>query len=103
MALTYQQIYNALEAGAPTKLETQIAVAIWKASVQVRNEDAATANHTARLAWANKMATWEAVKAEAKKMLMAVFENATIQEAPMAAADSDVQFVVNSLIDTFAA
>jgi len=39
---------------------------------------------------------------EAERWIWSVLENATIQAAPTEATDNDVQFVVNSLVNTMA-
>lgn len=100
MALT--DIYDAA-VPADSRLRKQIAAAVHKAAVDVRNEATNTANHARRLTWADKVlnnpdgpAFWAGV------FVWGVLENATIVASPGAATDNDVQFVVNSLIDRYA-
>jgi hypothetical protein len=81
-------------------LRTRTQIAISNASYNVINEDPGTANHANRIMWANN------VLASPERMMnleMAiVVQNPTIQNAGDAAADSDIQFVVNGLVDYFA-
>jgi hypothetical protein len=100
--MSYAAIYTAAT-DAEGPLRKQVAVAIHKAAVDVRGEDPQTANHTQRRAWSRLVLESPGGPARmAETMIWAVLENATIQAAPTTATDSDVQFVVNSLINTFA-
>lgn len=100
--MAYSDIYNAATV-ADHSLRKQIAVAIHKAAVDVGNEAENTANHANRLHWANQvLANNEGPQQMAGRWIWKVLENATIQSAPAAATDSDVQFVVNSIVDTMA-
>ena len=79
--------------------------ALITAAAAIINEDPGTANHANRLVYANALMADEgsALSAAAKAHTqMAIATNATIQAAGNAADDSDVQFVCNSQIDTFA-
>lgn len=78
----------------------QVAGAIMVAARDIQNEDPETVNHADRLAWA--AAAIENPKGMARRMLVDVLENATIAADVENAADNDVQWVVNSLIDTYA-
>lgn len=66
----------------------------------IRIEDPATTNHENRLVWAAKVKANR--KAMAREMLAKTLENPTLAANPEGATDGDVQYVVNSLIDTFA-
>lgn len=81
-------------------LKDKIYVALTKAAADVRAEDPATANHKARLRWASKVYPSPEVMCE--QMMWDVLQNATIQTEGEAATDSDIQFVVNSLVNQFA-
>lgn len=105
--MAYEDIYAATGADpAKPRLIKQIAVAVSKAATDVLNEDDATAKHSDRLTWARRVKLSgggvSAPVTMAESMVWEVLANATIQAAPSAATDSDVQFVVNSLIDKFA-
>ena len=93
--MAYIDIYGAATA-ADSTLKKQTSVAIAKAATDILNESDATENHNQRLSWARRAQAdpigW------ADKAIWKVLENATIQSAPEAATDSDVQFVVNSII-----
>lgn len=78
----------------------QVAGACMNASRDIENEDPGTSNHANRLLWA--AAARVNPKAKAREMLVYVLDNATIAADVENATDNDVQFVVNSLIDTFA-
>lgn len=80
-------------------LRKQVAVALHKAAVDILNESDATANHAQRMAWARRV--FSDPVAWSEKAIWKVLENATIQSAPAAATDNDVQFVVNSAIASF--
>lgn len=99
--MAYSDIYAAAT-DATSPLRGQVAVAVAKAATDIVNEAANTTNHANRLSWARRVvANNDAPLTEAINMLWKVLENATIQAAPTTAADTDVQFVVNSLVDTF--
>ena len=65
------------------------------AATSIRYEDPLTANHAARLTWANTV--FADPKAWTVDNKTKVLENATVKAAGNSATDSDVQFVVNSL------
>jgi hypothetical protein len=82
-------------------LYRQVIFAAWKAASDITNEDAGAASHAQRLKWATRLRFGgvDAAKAFAARVMPQVLENATIQASPEAASDSDVQFVVNSLVN----
>ena len=73
----------------------KVEAAALKAATAIRYEDPLTANHAARLEWANGVFADPKAWAVANKTK--VLENATVLAAGNTAADNDVQFVVNSL------
>lgn len=95
---TLQELYNLWHEGSD--LRARVAAACAKASNDVLNEDAGTANHANRLVWART--TLMDIDAMATRMFWAVISNATIAAAGNAATDNDIQWVVNSWIDSFA-
>jgi len=95
--MAYTDIYDQAVAAATT-LKKKTAVALHKAAVDIINEDAGTALHNDRLTLANRIVSSPAAWAD--KVIWKVMENATIAADPGAATDSDVQFVVNSMINT---
>jgi hypothetical protein len=100
--MAYSAIYTAAT-DAASPLRKQVAVAIHKAAVDVMNESAATALHQQRYYWARRaVSSADAPLAMASRWIWSVLENATIQAAPATATDSDVQFVVNSLVNVMA-
>jgi hypothetical protein len=84
----------------------RVTVAVGKAAVDVRAEDPATQNHEARMRWATQ--ALQQTDQMAFTMRWGVVSNATIAAAIQAnpanpaISDGDLQFVVNSLVDTFA-
>lgn len=70
--------------------------------VVIRAEDPGTANHAARLVWANaKLALPKAdLAAEAERQLrLAIAGNAAIQATLDASTDSDIEYVVNTQVN----
>lgn len=91
---TLIQIYNARK---DTQLKARTESALLVASLDVQNEDVGTANHTERLAMANKCLTDEPYLLECLSLAMySVATNSTIAADPENATDNDIQFVVNS-------
>lgn len=99
--MAYLDLYNVLRADVGDHtLWRQAYVAVLKAAADIRNEDEGTSNHANRLVWAAEAA--QDPLAKVNELKHRIMENATIASAPAAASDNDVQFVVNSLIDSFA-
>jgi len=93
----------ALFSDATNDLHKKVARAIDKAARDVINESAATENHAKRFVWAcNVRLSAENVIAEAHRWILPVLDNATVAAAGNTATDSDVQFVVNGLVNTMA-
>lgn len=95
---TYIETWNLRFVSSNLKCRTAVAVA--KAAQDIINESPATTNHANRVIWA-KEALLDCM-AKAEQMLWPVVSNATIASAGESATDSDIQFVVNSNIDSFA-
>jgi hypothetical protein len=83
-----------------SKLRTRTQIAVCLAANDVINEDSGTANHTNRIMWAND------TLANPERMMnlemSLVVQNPTIQAEGDNAADSDIQYVVNGLVDPYA-
>lgn len=96
MALT--DIYSLVHGNV--ELQQRFEAARIKASWDVLNEDESTTNHAERLIWANGIIgnTKNNINEEYVRFL----SNSTIQSEGNAATDSDIQFVVNSLVNTYA-
>lgn len=94
--MAYVDIYAAATDAAHV-LRKQVAVAMHKAAVDVTNEGPETLLHNERAFWATKVLRdpvgWAAVA------VWKVLENSVIAENPAGATDSDVQFVVNGLVN----
>lgn len=82
------------------RLLERMAGACLKAAGDIRTEDPGTTNHANRLLWTADVET-DAL-AKARQMIARTLENATIGPDPEGCTDSDIQVVVNGLIDTFA-
>jgi len=84
-------------------LHKKVARAIYKAATDVVNEDAGTEHHAERFVWASNMRLHpDNIINEAHKYMLYVLDNATVAAAGNAAEDSDVQFVINGLVNTMA-
>ena len=96
----YTDIYDAANSSG-TALRKQTAVAIRKAATDVLNESVDTVNHAARVEWATAVnlntAEW------VNKMIWSVLENPTVASSPETQLDDTIQFVVNSLVNTYSA
>jgi len=91
---TYNLRYNS------ATLQSKVVAAVAKAAMDILNEDPATANHADRVTWAAEALSH--TKTVAEKFMWGVVSNASIAAAGEDATDNDIQFVVNSLIDTIA-
>ncbi len=84
-------------------LKKRILGACLQAAWDIQNESAGTDNHENRLIWANAVLSGvDEARSCADDLVGLVLSNATIQASGEDATDNDVQFVVNSLIDTVA-
>jgi hypothetical protein len=100
--MSYANQYSVLNQSIKhSTLWRQAYVAVLNAANDIRNESGATNNHANRLAWA--LESEQDCNAKVNEMKIQVMANATISAAPNDAEDLDVQYVVNSLIDSFAA
>lgn len=96
--MALKELYEAFT--GQTDFLYQVAGACLVAARDILNESPATANHANRIIWAT--AAKKNPKGTARTLLVYVLDNATVAASLPNAVDSDVQFVVNSLIDTFA-
>jgi hypothetical protein len=98
--MAYTDEYD-LFATTGNDLHKKVARAVDKAARDVINEDVGTENHDIRYAWAKWIrANPDRITDEAHRIMMHVLDNATVSAAGNAATDSDVQFVVNGLVNT---
>ncbi len=81
-------------------MRNRAAVAVMKAAYDVANESAGTTNHAKRLLWAN-YALLNPLD-EAARIMWGLLSNATIATSGESSTDGDIQFVINSLVDTMA-
>lgn len=99
MAIAYTAVYGfAVDAGA---VQQRVAVACAVAAQAVLAESAGTANHAARLSWAQQ--SLGDVPAMARKVIWGVLADPAIQAAGVGATDAQIQTSVNALVDTFSA
>ncbi len=96
--MTLENINNLLLGSPP--LRQRFLAARVQASWDILNEAVNTSNHINRLAWANAVLNNYELSAQAEYSRF--MSNATIQINGLASTDNDIQFVVNSMIDTFA-
>src|ERR1700751_1215296 len=83
-----------------TLLRQRTQIAIEAAAYNVLNEDPGTTNHANRIIWANTVLN-NPEKMTELEMAMVV-QNPTIANTGDDALDSDIQFVVNGLVDYYA-
>jgi hypothetical protein len=83
-----------------TLLRQRTQIAIESAAYDVLNEDPGTANHANRILWANDTLAYPE-RMTNLEMAMLV-QNPTIQAEGDNAADGDIQYVINGLVDYFA-
>jgi len=94
-------VYHALKADSAVK--QRFVGAVVTAASQVLTEDEATVNHANRLIWANDVHTNP--ESVANQMWPSALTNATVLAGVAEGSevtDNDLQWVCNSLIDTFA-
>lgn len=96
---TYDELLTAAEHAG---LNKKIRVAVIVAAEKIRVEDAGTANHSARLAWAK--AVFTSPDEEAQRMLWAVLaQNRAFTFAQITGADDTaVQTAVDAAVNVFA-
>jgi hypothetical protein len=97
-------IYNCW-AGENGLLRAKFIGGCLKAAYAILNEDAGTANHTNRLAWANAVMFGTQAEVEAKAMQhlrYGIVSNATLQSVGGEATTNDVEYIIASQIDIFA-
>jgi len=84
-------------------LRRRICGACWKAASDILNEDAGTTNHANRVLWAKQVLTENNDGPMVKRLSVAVAQNSTVAAAGAeSATDNDIQFVVNSFINSHA-
>lgn len=96
---TLQQI-DELVLGVPTLFQRFRAARI-EAAWDILNEDPSTENHVDRLAWANTVVS-DYVGGNIQSEYRLFLSNATIQTSGIASTDNDIQYVVNTFVDTWA-
>lgn len=99
--MTYTTEFDAVNNDTST-FRKQVVVAIIKAATDVINEDPGTANHANRLTWAQKVSKHDAAISEGNLRKWQVVSNATVSASLPTSLDNEVQFVVNSFINTWA-
>lgn len=82
--------------------QRRLNMALWIAAVDVLNENAGTANHAARVVWARRALKGPQDADVIRRVSIRCSANASIGAAGEQATDSDIQFVVNSLVDELA-
>lgn len=97
---TLEQIHNA---SVNSALQARTKAAALLACYDIQNEDVGTANHTERLAMANKTLSDEAYRTSVVDALMnSVSTNDDIASDMQNASDNDIKFVVNSQMTNIA-
>lgn len=79
---------------------SRIQMALWVAATDVLSEPTNTPKHDRRAEWARN-ALKSSVADNLREVAVRVLANPTVGSSGALAPDSDIQFVVNGLIDTF--
>lgn len=98
-------IGNAWTSGPTDSLFRKFLGAILVAAKDIKAEDAGTDNHANRIVWADDVLSGVESTVHTKvheQIRYAAATNATMQANPTGLSDNDIQFIVNSNIDTFA-
>lgn len=82
--------------------QRRLQMAIWIAAVDVLNEVDTTPNHASRLTWAKRSLKGPQDTDVIRRVSIRCSANSAIGIAGEAATDSDIQYVVNSLVDELA-
>lgn len=99
--MALNDIHNLLYGDGARPFRGRVRTTVLVAAGAILVEDVGTANHANRLAWAQgALGTVTGLDAAAEKMLLGVAANSTIQANGDASSDGDIQWTVNSLIDT---
>ena len=101
MAHSFIELHDFIESAA---LRKRVQYAVWVAAVNVLAENAGTANHAARLEWANKALRGPMDPDNIRRIEIRVLANATIavNGIDYAGVDSDIAFIVAALVDELA-
>lgn len=97
--MSYSDIYAAANDAA---FQGRCLVAMWKAAQDVANESPATDNHAARLDWAVRVLQ-DRANITPRQVAMQVLTNAVIASAPASAVDTDIQYQVNTVLNSIIA
>lgn len=92
--MAYADIYNAAN---DSMFQGRCQVAMWMAAQDIVSEASNTANHAARIDWANRVLQDNA-NITPRQLSMQVLRNLTIAANPGASTDGDIQFQVNSVL-----
>lgn len=79
---------------------SRIQMALWVSATDVLNEPSDAPMHAQRMEWAKNMLK-SSVADNLREVAVRVLSNPTVGAAGAAAPDSDIQFVVNGLINNF--
>jgi hypothetical protein len=97
--MSYSDTFNAVNDPA---FQGRCLVAMWRAAQDVAAEAETTPNHQARKDWASRVLQDKA-NITPRQLVMQVMRNPTIAGAGTAAPDGDIQFQVNSVLDSIIA
>jgi hypothetical protein len=97
--MSYSDIFAAANDAA---FQGRCQVAMWKAAQDIAAEGAATPNHSSRLDWAVRVLA-DRTNISPRQLAMQVLRNATIAAAPAASTDGDLQYQVNSVLESLIA
>lgn len=94
--MSYLAIYNATN---DPNFQGRCQVAMWRAAQDIAAEDPATPAHVVRKDWAERV-LGDRAEIKPRQLAMQVLRNDSIAANPDTATDGDIQFQVNSIIDS---
>lgn len=97
--MSYATIFTAANDAA---FSAKCRVATWKAAQDIASEASTVPNHAMRMDWASRVLT-DKTNITDRQLAMQVLRNAVIAADPTNAADGDIQYQVNSVLDAIMA
>lgn len=97
--MSYLTIFAAATDGA---FQSRCRVATWKAAQDIAAEAATEPSHQMRADWASRVLA-DQTNITDRQLAMQVLRNAVIAADPANAADGDIQYQVNSVLDSIIA
>lgn len=97
--MAYADIYNAAN---DALFQGRCQVAMWKAAQDIATEGPEAAAHVVRMDWATRVLQ-DRANITPRQLAMQILRNPAIAANPGAASDGDIQYQVNSMIESLIA